>query len=117
MERVVLLGAPIAIKDMNWEATRKVIGLVFFFILSTSNYSWSSPIPHALLFIFCFPYKYRIRPHYYLKLAVLVLQMVAGRFVNAYSTNDWMLGVAFRARYALPASIVLMLNMSSTAAV
>lgn len=43
--------------------------------------------------------------------------MVAGRFVNAYSTNDWMLGVAFRARYALPASIVLMLNMSSTAAV
>lgn len=25
--------------------------------------------------------------------------MVAGRFVNAYSRNDWMLGVAFRARY------------------
>ncbi|KAM3394513.1 transmembrane and coiled-coil domain-containing protein 4 isoform X1 [Capsicum galapagoense] len=46
VERVVLLGAPIAIKDMNWEAARKV---------------------------------------------------VAGRFVNAYSTNDWMLGVAFRA--------------------
>ncbi|XP_047337046.1 uncharacterized membrane protein C6F6.13c-like [Impatiens glandulifera] len=23
--------------------------------------------------------------------------MVAGRFVNAYSTNDWMLGLAFRA--------------------
>ncbi|KAL3637456.1 hypothetical protein CASFOL_018624 [Castilleja foliolosa] len=46
VERVVLLGAPIAIKDMNWEATRKV---------------------------------------------------VAGRYVNAYSTNDWMLGVVFRA--------------------
>ncbi|CAN0919051.1 Transmembrane and coiled-coil domain-containing protein 4 [Linum grandiflorum] len=46
VERVVLLGAPIAIKDENWEAARK---------------------------------------------------MVAGRFVNAYSTNDWMLGVAFRA--------------------
>ncbi|XP_033511959.1 uncharacterized protein [Nicotiana tomentosiformis] len=46
VERVVLLGAPIAIKDMNWEAARKV---------------------------------------------------VAGRFVNAYSTNDWMLGIAFRA--------------------
>ncbi|XP_010317700.1 uncharacterized protein [Solanum lycopersicum] len=46
VERVVLLGAPIAIKDMDWEAARKV---------------------------------------------------VAGRFVNAYSTNDWMLGVAFRA--------------------
>ncbi|KAK4361491.1 hypothetical protein RND71_020443 [Anisodus tanguticus] len=46
VERVVLLGAPIAIKDENWEAARKV---------------------------------------------------VAGRFVNAYSTNDWMLGVAFRA--------------------
>ncbi|KAL3844697.1 hypothetical protein ACJIZ3_002100 [Penstemon smallii] len=46
VERVVLLGAPIAIKDMNWEATRKV---------------------------------------------------VAGRYVNAYSTDDWMLGIAFRA--------------------
>ncbi|GER49008.1 hypothetical protein STAS_26220 [Striga asiatica] len=47
VERVVLLGAPIAIRDMNWEATRKV---------------------------------------------------VAGRYVNAYSTNDWMLGIAFRAK-------------------
>ncbi|KZV16767.1 transmembrane and coiled-coil domain-containing protein 4 [Dorcoceras hygrometricum] len=46
VERVVLLGSPIAIKDMNWEATRKV---------------------------------------------------VAGRYVNVYSTNDWMLGIAFRA--------------------
>ncbi|XP_052196809.1 uncharacterized protein LOC127804113 [Diospyros lotus] len=46
VERVVLLGAPIPIKDENWEAARKV---------------------------------------------------VAGRFVNVYSTNDWMLGVAFRA--------------------
>ncbi|KAJ0096841.1 hypothetical protein Patl1_29037 [Pistacia atlantica] len=46
VERVVLLGAPISIKDQNWEAVRK---------------------------------------------------MVAGRFVNAYSTNDWMLGLSFRA--------------------
>ncbi|XP_055805055.1 uncharacterized protein LOC129873892 [Solanum dulcamara] len=46
VERVVLLGAPIAIKNMNWKAARKV---------------------------------------------------VAGRFVNAYATNDWMLGIAFRA--------------------
>ncbi|KAK7262925.1 hypothetical protein RJT34_30506 [Clitoria ternatea] len=46
VERVVLLGAPISIKDEDWEAARK---------------------------------------------------MVAGRFVNAYSRNDWMLGVAFRA--------------------
>ncbi|KAI9081281.1 hypothetical protein K1719_036781 [Acacia pycnantha] len=46
VERVVLLGAPISIKDENWEAARK---------------------------------------------------MVAGRFINAYSRNDWMLGVAFRA--------------------
>ncbi|KAG6383735.1 hypothetical protein SASPL_156500 [Salvia splendens] len=46
VERVVLLGAPIAIKDTNWEATRK---------------------------------------------------MVAGRYINVYSTNDWMLGMAFRA--------------------
>ncbi|XP_010061018.2 transmembrane and coiled-coil domain-containing protein 4 [Eucalyptus grandis] len=46
VERVVLLGAPISIKDENWETARK---------------------------------------------------MVAGRFVNAYSTNDWTLGIAFRA--------------------
>ncbi|MED6146298.1 hypothetical protein PIB30_033218 [Stylosanthes scabra] len=46
VERVVLLGAPIPIKDENWEAARK---------------------------------------------------MVAGRFINAYSSNDWMLGIAFRA--------------------
>ncbi|PWA56666.1 hypothetical protein CTI12_AA416220 [Artemisia annua] len=46
VERVVLLGAPIAIKDENWEAARRV---------------------------------------------------VSGRLINAYSTNDWMLGVAFRA--------------------
>ncbi|KAJ6732801.1 TRANSMEMBRANE/COILED-COIL PROTEIN (DUF726) [Salix koriyanagi] len=46
VERVVLLGAPISIRDQKWEAARK---------------------------------------------------MVAGRFVNAYSTSDWTLGVAFRA--------------------
>lgn len=46
VERVVLLGAPVSIKDENWMSARK---------------------------------------------------MVAGRFVNAYSTNDWTLGVVFRA--------------------
>ncbi|GAB2291820.1 hypothetical protein Dimus_026071 [Dionaea muscipula] len=46
VERVILLGAPIPIKDENWVSARK---------------------------------------------------MVAGRFVNAYSTNDWTLGLAFRA--------------------
>ncbi|KAL3720465.1 hypothetical protein ACJRO7_005304 [Eucalyptus globulus] len=46
VERVVLLGAPISIRDENWKAARK---------------------------------------------------MVSGRFINAYSTNDWMLGLAFRA--------------------
>ncbi|GAB4847501.1 hypothetical protein Ancab_026559 [Ancistrocladus abbreviatus] len=46
VERVVLLGAPISIKDENWEAARK---------------------------------------------------MVAGRFINVFSRNDWTLGVAFRA--------------------
>ncbi|MED6174291.1 hypothetical protein PIB30_067790 [Stylosanthes scabra] len=50
VERVVLLGAPIPIKDENWEAARK---------------------------------------------------MVPGRFINAYSSNDWMLGIAFRARVEL----------------
>ncbi|KAJ4702046.1 Transmembrane and coiled-coil domain-containing protein 4-like [Melia azedarach] len=46
VEKVVLLGAPISIKDEKWEDARK---------------------------------------------------MVAGRFVNVYSTNDWVLGIAFRA--------------------
>lgn len=46
VERVILLGAPIPIKDENWVSVRK---------------------------------------------------MVAGRFVNAYSTNDWTLGIVFRA--------------------
>ncbi|KAK9098065.1 hypothetical protein Syun_025110 [Stephania yunnanensis] len=46
VERVVLLGAPLSIKNENWESARK---------------------------------------------------MVAGRFVNAYSTSDWTLGIAFRA--------------------
>ncbi|GAB2282802.1 hypothetical protein Dimus_017337 [Dionaea muscipula] len=46
IERVVLLGAPISIKDENWEAARKI---------------------------------------------------VAGRFINVFSMNDWILGVAFRA--------------------
>ncbi|MQL98697.1 hypothetical protein Taro_031415 [Colocasia esculenta] len=46
IERVVLLGAPISLKDEPWESVRR---------------------------------------------------MVAGRFVNVYSTNDWILGVTFRA--------------------
>ncbi|KAI4321627.1 hypothetical protein MLD38_034989 [Melastoma candidum] len=50
VERVVLLGAPIPIKDENWETVRK---------------------------------------------------MVAGRFVNVYSPNDWTLGIAFRASLLL----------------
>ncbi|KAJ9166023.1 hypothetical protein P3X46_020824 [Hevea brasiliensis] len=46
VERVVLLGAPVSIKDEKWEDVRKI---------------------------------------------------VAGRIINVYSTNDWTLGVAFRA--------------------
>ncbi|KAG9442924.1 hypothetical protein H6P81_018778 [Aristolochia fimbriata] len=46
VERVILLGAPISLKDEDWASARKV---------------------------------------------------VAGRFLNVYSRNDWMLGVAFRA--------------------
>ncbi|GAV72452.1 DUF726 domain-containing protein [Cephalotus follicularis] len=46
VERIVLLGAPISIKNENWEDARK---------------------------------------------------MVAGRFINAYSANDWTLGITFRA--------------------
>ncbi|XP_010489506.2 PREDICTED: uncharacterized protein LOC104767165 isoform X2 [Camelina sativa] len=48
VERVVLLGAPISIKNENWRDVRK---------------------------------------------------MVAGRFINVYATNDWTLGVAFRASW------------------
>lgn len=29
VERVVLLGAPIPIKDESWEAARKVVGVLF----------------------------------------------------------------------------------------
>lgn len=47
VERVVLLGAPVSIKEEEWVLARK---------------------------------------------------MVAGRFVNAYSKNDWTLGIAFRAQ-------------------
>ncbi|MBA0555975.1 hypothetical protein Golob_026118, partial [Gossypium lobatum] len=50
VERVVLLGAPIPIKDEKWEDARK---------------------------------------------------MVAGRFVNVYHTNDWTLGIIFRARQVI----------------
>ncbi|KAG0490310.1 hypothetical protein HPP92_007173 [Vanilla planifolia] len=46
VERVVLLGAPVSLKDEEWITARK---------------------------------------------------MVAGRFINVYSTNDWILGVTFRA--------------------
>ncbi|WOL10070.1 transmembrane and coiled-coil domain-containing protein 4 isoform X1 [Canna indica] len=46
IERVVILGAPISVKDEQWDIARKI---------------------------------------------------VSGRFINVYSTNDWILGVAFRA--------------------
>lgn len=79
VERVVLLGAPISINNENWEAARKVIRNLLF--------------QHAhLSYIYIFVF--------YEAFSSAALQMVAGRFVNAYSTNDWMLGVAFRARYA-----------------
>uniref|UniRef100_A0A7N2KSW9 Uncharacterized protein n=1 Tax=Quercus lobata TaxID=97700 RepID=A0A7N2KSW9_QUELO len=58
VERVVLLGAPVSIKDENWEEARK----------------WSVVLEPGS-----------------------GLQMVAGRFVNAYSTIDWTLGIIFRA--------------------
>lgn len=29
------------------------------------------------------------------------LQMVAGRFINVYHTNDWTLGIIFRARQVI----------------
>ncbi|KAK7860249.1 transmembrane and coiled-coil domain-containing protein 4 [Quercus suber] len=58
VERVVLLGAPVSIKDENWEEARK----------------WSVVLELGS-----------------------GLQMVAVRFVNAYSTTDWTLGIIFRA--------------------
>jgi len=38
------------------------------------------------------------------------MQVVAGRFVNAYSSNDWTLGVTFRARYVLSIGDILSLT-------
>lgn len=88
VERVVLLGAPISIKDENWEAARKVVIGTFF---SSSHYC-TLQIYLFIDFIFILLCPIGLYHPYY-------MQMVAGRFVNAYSTNDWMLGIAFRARY------------------
>ena len=56
--------------------------------------------------------------HYYFVYLIVVgwafivfvwLQIVAGRFVNVFSTNDWILGVTFRARfpYSFPPRLLL----------
>ncbi|KDP46691.1 hypothetical protein JCGZ_06479 [Jatropha curcas] len=89
VERVVLLGAPISIKNEKWEAARKVIGVPSL----EASFAISSRI-FFLLHTFINPLQ---RP----QSVYAVFQMVAGRFINAYSRNDWTLGVAFRARYAL----------------
>lgn len=75
VERVVLLGSPISISDESWEKARKVP--------KTSQQS----------FLLFHPWTFIV---YH-----LMMQMVAGRFVNAYSSNDWTLGVTFRAKYVL----------------
>lgn len=40
--------------------------------------------------------------------------MVAGRFVNVYSTNDWTLGVAFRAKWVTFPHVLQGLNFEKT---
>ncbi|KAK8572576.1 hypothetical protein V6N12_028629 [Hibiscus sabdariffa] len=57
VERVVLLGAPVSIKDEKWEDARK---------------------------------------------------MVAGRFVNVYDSNDWTLGIIFRARQVIGLYLIIL---------
>ncbi|KAK9032957.1 hypothetical protein V6N11_017999 [Hibiscus sabdariffa] len=57
VERVVLLGAPVSIKDEKWEDARK---------------------------------------------------MVAGRFVNVFDSNDWTLGIIFRARQVIGLYLIIL---------
>lgn len=74
VERVVLLGAPVSINEQRWEDARNVchegiLNVVLTFLLDKR----------------------------YISIAIW-LQLVAGRFINAYSTDDWTLGIVFRAR-------------------
>lgn len=81
VERVVLLGAPISINDEGWKTARKV----------DQNLCTVSLPPFRFLLI-----------HIVLILSAAFcycMEMVAGRFVNAYSRNDWTLGIVCRARY------------------
>lgn len=85
VERVVLLGAPISIGDQNWKLARKVPKTsLYFFYLFFKKKKILHPLTSSQVFN-----------------DPATMQMVAGRFVNAYSTNDWTLGITFRARYGL----------------
>lgn len=116
VERVVLLGAPISIEEENWTDARKVVE---FKIYIYNNYWFTKflcklccctciilTIPLLDLFpVACF-YFFPNYDCYPMQVLATVLtrtysgsQMVAGRFVNAYSISDWTLGIAFRARY------------------
>lgn len=48
IERVVLLGAPISIKDENWEAARKVIGFIPLLIAPPNSFSGLICLYHIL---------------------------------------------------------------------
>ncbi|KAL5985842.1 hypothetical protein ACLOJK_027831 [Asimina triloba] len=102
IERVVLLGAPISLTDENWENARKAL---------FDSVRLSSLRVHGLLASYLFDFLYGANDGIDVHNGILLelhlanpskhlqasLVMVAGRFVNVYSANDWTLGLAFRA--------------------
>ena len=75
VERVALFGAPLpAKKPGRWNAVRNV--LIYNLLCFSSTFMDFLLIP-----------------------AWSFLQIVAGRFVNGFNTNDWTLGLLYRSRW------------------
>lgn len=104
VERVVLLGAPVSVQGEHWEAARKVIETITpwklgFRIILVWKYDlrflWES---YEVLKVNLNFYFFTFWDRHFNYDTFFLLKMVAGRFINAYSTNDWILGITFRAR-------------------